>query len=518
MNVLMVGMETAPFAKVGGLADVMGSLPKALYGMGHDVRVVMPCFKMIEQNPAFAVEEIVAPFPIEVREGVTSYAFVKRTFIPVSAPGSAANGPGIPVYLIGSPVTVATKPDENSGFFQDATDSSGLYVYAPEPYVFFARAVLAAIEKIDAAWRPDVIHCNDWHTGLIPVFAKYDYCLHSRAHSAATVFTIHNLAYQGDFDPGEWHKTGLPHSLYSVEGLEFYGRWTFMKGALQYADQVNTVSPTYAREIQTPAYGCGLDGLLQSLSAEGRLCGILNGIDASHFNPATDPCIPAFFSAADPSGKRRCKSGLQKELGLPQNSGPLISVVSRLAEQKGLDLVLEIAESLMATEAQFVLLGTGDPRLERGFTDMQARYPKQTQVRFMFDADLAQRIYAGSDLFLMPSRFEPCGLGQLISLRYGTVPVVRSTGGLADTVTNFDPMNSPDGNGFVFKECTAKALLEAVTRAITIYRSPNQWTRLVHRALESEFGWDDAARHYTALYRQAMKRHHAGYDVETRVA
>jgi starch synthase len=493
LNILLISSEVAPFAKVGGLADVAGSLPKALKALGHDVRVVMPSYKMIEENPAYAVEDVLSCVSVPVRPGVLEPAYIKRTRI-------ASEAGDIPVYLIGN------HADTGSGFFQQATESRKVYTLEPDPYVFFCRAVLETLTHLRPAWKPDILHCNDWQSGLIPVYARHFYADAPALANAASVFTIHNLAYQGNFDVAQWHVNALPADLFNVDGLEFYGQWTFMKGGLRFAEQINTVSPNYASEIQTPEYACGLAGLMQTLAGEGRLRGILNGIDYEEFNPATDPRLKAHFSLDDPAGKAKCKAALQAELGLTKSAKPaVIGIVSRLADQKGLDLIKAIMEPMLKLNVQFVLLGTGDTEYEKYFTQLQAKHPTQVHARIAFDAELAQRIYAGSDLFLMPSRFEPCGLGQMIALRYGTLPIVRATGGLADTVHDFDPVANPDGNGFVFTEYSSTALLNTVVRAVAAFENKSNWTALVHHALASDFSWERSAQSYVTLFEAARK-------------
>ncbi len=537
LNILLIAAEVAPFAKVGGLADVAGALPKALRALGHDVRIAMPCYRMIEADPNYVLSDLMPGFTVPVGNGVRERVFVKQTFLRVKPAGTgspqpALSHPGltsdaksdpatetdpeveddasadaIPVYLIGNTppdaVAGADRP-AHPGYFQRALDSQTVYTLEPEPYIFFCRAVLEMLTRLEPEWSPDILHCNDWHTGLIPVFARQFYADTPAIAQAATVFTIHNLAYQGNFGREHWAATGLPETLATPEGLEFYGQWSFMKGALTTAERVNTVSETYAREIQTPEYGAGLEGLLQTLAGERRLSGIVNGIDYDTYNPADEPRLARNFSAQDPSGKIECKAALQTELGLPQEADTaLIGLVSRLAEQKGLDLIAAMAERMLVLPVQFVLLGTGDPALEAYFRDLQARRPRQVRANITFDLNLAQRIYAGSDLFLMPSRFEPCGLGQLMSLRYGTIPIVRATGGLADTVQDFDPIARPQGNGFAFVEIKPEALLATVQRAVQTYQDKLLWPGLVARALRADFSWEPSATKYAALYEDA---------------
>ena len=469
------------------------SAAKALKALGHDVRVMMPCYKMIEDNSAYRMEECLTDFPVPVGHSGTETAFVKQTRIT-----SLNSSESIPVYLVGNAPT-----NGKAGYFQDVTDSAAVYTYAPEPYAFFARAALEAVKRLRPAWKPDILHCNDWHTGLIPVYAKQFYAADAAFKNTRSIFTIHNLAYQGDFKQAHWAATGLPDSLHRMEGLEFHGGWSFMKGGLQFADAVNTVSENYACEIQTPEYGCGLDGLMRHLSRQGKLRGIVNGIDQEEFNPATDTRIAANFSASNPSGKAKCKAALQAELKLPKKADvAVIGLISRLADQKGFDIIAQCVEKALELPIQFVLLGKGDPRYADFFTELQAKYPEQVRACITFDVDLAQRIYAGSDLFLMPSRFEPCGLGQMIALRYGSLPIVRATGGLADTIVDFDPQNAPDGNGFVFEDYRADELLATIARAVSQWGHKPTRQTLIQNALATDFSWERSALRYQEMFRK----------------
>ncbi len=486
MNILFVAAEVAPFAKVGGLADVAGALPKALKALGHDVRIAMPCYRMIEENPRYAVRNLIAPFDIPIHWQYTERASVRET---------RADG-DVPVYLV-----------RNDHYFQGAVDSKSVYSLEPEPYIFFCRAVMEAIPRLDPAWKPDVIHCNDWHTGLCPVYLDLYYRDKRAWADTARVFTIHNLAYQGEFSRHYLWRAGLPEDLFTYDRLEFFGRVNFMKGGLIFSEIVNTVSETYSREIQTPEYGANLDGLLRHLAWHNRLSGIVNGIDYEEFNPSTDSRIAARYSAADPTGKRTCKRALQRECGLPEDDRAMvIGMVSRLTDQKGFDLVHQAAWRLMQLPVQIVLLGTGDRHYEQFFRDLEAGNRSRVRANLTFNADLAQRIYAGSDLFLMPSRFEPCGLGQLISLRYGTVPLVRATGGLADTVQ--DHTDGRMGTGFMFQEYSAGALIHALERALEAFGRPEEWATLVRAGMEANFSWSGSAQKYAELYMRARDRWH----------
>jgi len=484
LKILFVSAEVAPFAKVGGLADVAGALPKTLKALGHDVRVAMPGYAMVEANPAFKTQEKLKG--LEVPLGSTSVTCSVR---------ETSLGTAIPVYLVSAP------------YFEQSVDARTVYMPGSEPYAFFARAVLEMLRAMRPAWKPDVIHCNDWHTGLLPVYKQVLYADDSVVGRTACVFTIHNLAYQGEFDSSILAEYGLPESLYAMDKLECYGRVNFLKAGIVFSDLVSTVSPTYSCEIQTGDYGCRLEGLLSYVNELGRLRGILNGIDYEEFDPATDKRIRFNYSLDDISGKAENKKDLQSRMGLPTDpETPLIGLISRLADQKGLDLIRAGASKLMNLGVQFVLLGTGDAKYEKFFTRLESKYPAQVKANIGFDATLAQQIYAGSDMFLMPSRFEPCGLGQMISLRYGTIPIVRATGGLADTIVDYRE-DDPNSNGFVFREYAPGDLLKTVKRAVAAYQDKANWDRLVRTALASDFSWRASGGTYVDFYRDAIAFH-----------
>ena len=481
LNILLVTAEAAPLAKVGGLADVAGALPRELAALGHDARLVMPAYPMIEKEPRYRLETDLARFYVPLGSGRRE-AYARRTEVG-----------GVPVHLIGG-----------RHYFQEATESSKIYVPGAEPYIFFCRGVIELVRNLAPKWRPDVIHCNDWHTGLIPAYLRTLYGGDPVLAHVASVFTIHNLAYQGEFDNNVLEIAGLPAELYSPDGLECSGKVNFMKAGIVFSDLVNTVSETYACEIETPEFGCRLDGVLQDLCSQGRLRGILNGLDYHDFNPMTDRHIRHNYGPGDVSGKRRNKVDLQNELGLPEDPDiPVFGMVSRLVEQKGLDLIKAVMPRLMKLDVQFVLLGTGDPAYEAYFESVQKRNRLKMRARIGFDPTLAQKIYAGCDIFLMPSRFEPCGLGQMISLRYGTVPVVRATGGLADTVREFDPADLY-GNGFVFTRYEPEALVAAIRRALSIYQSQKLWQALVENGMACDFSLRRSALEYEQYYLDAI--------------
>lgn len=477
LKVLFVSSEAAPFAKTGGLADVAGSLPPALKEQNLDVRIVMPRYKMVDEPMSTRLD-----FPV-MMPGRKETAIIRE-----HCDGAGPEKHKVPVYFV-----------DNYHYF----DRKGLYGYPDEAarFAFFCRAVLDMLPGLD--FQPDVIHCQDWQTGPIPVLLKEKYTNDPFYQNIATVFTIHNLQYQGNFAPDCLEYLGLDDKLYSPEKLEFYSNVSFLKAGLTYADVINTVSRSYAVEITTPEYGERLEGVLKMRSRD--LYGILNGIDYVQFDPSKDPLIESHYSSQDISNKACNKSVLQQALQLPVKEVPLLGVVSRLASQKGLDLLARILDKVLAQNTQVVLLGTGEAYYENLFKEAAVRYPDKFSAIIGFDAGLAQKIYAGCDMFLMPSKFEPCGLGQLISLRYGTVPIVRSTGGLADTITDYDP-ETGQGNGFVFKDPEPNQFWEATRRAIQVYHQPEQWARLVQNSMNCDFSWTKSALEYINLYKSAIQK------------
>ncbi|MGH7316743.1 MAG: glycogen synthase GlgA [Candidatus Rokuibacteriota bacterium] len=487
LRILLIASEVAPFAKTGGLADVAGALPRALAALGHDVRILLPKSRGVEAHASdsrLVVPGIRVPLGDRAAEG----ALIE------------ARGPsGVPVYLL-----------EHEHYY----DRDSLYGTADgdywdncERFVFFSRAALEGMARLETArpgirWQPQVIHAHDWQTGLLPVYLRTLYRDHPLLGSLATVFTIHNLAYQGVFWHYDMPMTGLGWDLFTPAGIEFYGKLNFLKGGLIFSDLLTTVSRTYAREIRTSAFGSGLEGVLEDRSHD--LHGVVNGIDYEVWNPQKDPAIAHPYSAEDPEPKAICRETLRGELSLEAGAGPIIGLVTRLAEQKGMDLVLAALPGMLAEGCQLVVLGSGDARLEEAFRATAVAHRGRVAVRLGYDDDLARRIYAGTDVFLMPSRYEPCGLGQLIALRYGGAPIVRRTGGLADTVTEFDPARRV-GTGFVFDAFTPDALLVAVRRAASTFRQPLLWKALVRNAMAEDFSWDASAREYVTLYRKALK-------------
>lgn len=485
MKILMVSSEVVPFAKTGGLADVAGSLPKALatigdHNSGNDVRVVMPHYQQVEGA------SYVTDFPIPIKNRFET-AILREGSIEASYQGVRKN---IPVYMI----------DNHHYFYRDR-----MYMYNDEPerFAFFCRAVLEMLPRLN--WQPDVIHCNDWQSGPIPLFLKTHYGHNPFYNRIATVLTIHNLMYQGNFARDSLRVLDLGDEYFHSDRLEFFGAVSFIKAGIIYADVINTVSRTYASEIQRPELGERMDGLLRKRSKD--LFGIINGINYHEFNPRTDHRIYRNYDQYNIVNKKENKYALQKEVGLPVKDVPVIGLVSRLVDQKGLDLISEVIDEIMSEDLQFIVLGSGEQYYERMFEGIKKRYPDKTGLYLGFNAILAQRIYAGSDMFLMPSRFEPCGLGQLISLRYGTIPIVRFTGGLADTVDDYNPVTG-SGNGFGFSEYSGRELIRAIRRALQLYREqPETWHNLVKNSMELDFSWARSAVEYLQLFQEAVSRH-----------
>jgi starch synthase len=474
MRVAMLASEVHPLAKTGGLGDVLAALPSALGGLGVDVTVCLPGYRS-----AFARAGSLA---VETR----LHAPVGSRLVPVEVV-HVRDAP-VPTVLLG-----ADRYFDRDGLYGDG---GGDYADNAERFTFFCRA---ALEWLRGAGAPDVLHVHDWQAALAPAFLRGTADLYPELGATRTVLTIHNLAYQGRFPAADWHLLNLDARYFVPDFLEFYGQIDFLKAGMVFADALTTVSPRYAREIQTPAFGEGLDGVLR-VRAD-RLRGILNGIDERAWNPATDPHLVARYDARDLRGKTRCKTALQTELGLSVDAAPaLLAIVTRLAEQKGLDLLDAVVPTLLeGGGVQLAVLGSGAERYQRWLRELAAHHPGRVGVRLGFDEGLAHRIEAGADVFLMPSRYEPCGLNQLYSLRYGTVPVVHATGGLDDTVTEFDP-DTGHGTGFKFDAYEAGAFLMAVRRALATRHEPAAWLQLIRNGMAQDFSWHRAAREYARLY------------------
>ncbi len=480
LKVLMVASEAAPFAKTGGLADVVGSLPPALHALGHEVRIVMPWYRAVRRvTGALRASRRKLSVPLGGRVVLVGYRSVRHR--------------GVPVYFIDAPEFF-----DRAGLYgeqgQDYPDNA-------ERFGLLSRAALELARAI--GFSPDVIHAHDWQAGLVPVYRNRLLWRDPFFAESGSLFSIHNLGYQGVFPLDTGRILGLDQALLTVETLEYHGQLSLLKGGIVCAGQVNTVSPTYCKEIQTPQFGMGLDGLLRSRGD--RLHGILNGLDEQLWSPAGDPALPHRYSAHKPAGKAACKAALQQELGLDRSpETPLAAMITRLDSQKGIELVLESWDRIMSRNLQLVILGTGNPDLERRLEAAAGYYPEQARVLLRFDDDLSRRIYAGSDLFLMPSRYEPCGLGQLIALRYGSVPLVHATGGLVDTIV--DPEDAADhANGFVFQQYRHGSLLEGLDRALAAYGEPDGWQRLMRQGMTQDHSWSRAAGQYVDLYRLCKK-------------
>ncbi len=483
MRVLFAASEVAPFAKTGGLADVAGALPAALAGLGVDVRVVMPLYRQIDRG-AHALRDTGTLLEVPIA-GRTETTAVHEGRLP------GRGGAGVPVYFL-----------EADRYY----DRDGLYGVAgrdfqdnAERFTFFSRAVVE-LGRHDLV-RADLFHCHDWQTGLVPAYLETLYAADPVVGRAASVFTVHNLGYQGLFWHYDLHLTGLGWEHFTPAGLEYWGKISFLKAGLVYAALLTTVSPTYAKEIQTEEMGHGLDGVLRARAD--RLVGVLNGLDVDEWNPETDRYIPVRYSVRDLSGKAADKTALQEAYRLPKRSDvPIVGIIARLADQKGCDLIAEALPALVERGVQVVLLGAGDPAYEDLFRNAARKYPSEVGVTIAYDNALAHLIEAGADLFLMPSRYEPCGLNQMMSLRYGTVPVVRATGGLADTVVEAAP--DEGGNGFAFVPYETGALLGAVDRALACFGDREWWRALQAKGMSADFSWAASARHYLDVYRQAL--------------
>jgi starch synthase len=497
LRVLVAASEVVGFAKTGGLADVAGSLPRALARRGNQVAVVMPLYNSV-RRAGRPIEKTGTALPVPMGDRVLACRLL-RSQLPNS---------DVLVYLI-----------EHTPFFErdDAAGGRSLYqqqMYGgyrsdypdnAERFVFFCRAILEAAAHV--GFTPDVIHANDWQTGLVPVYLNETYRNRPGYQRTRSVFTIHNIAYQGMFGRDVMRLTGLPGWLFNHTQLEYHGYLNFMKAGVVFANAVNTVSPTYAREIQSPEFGCGLEGLLSQL--RGKLSGIVNGVDYTEWDPATDRHLAATYTADTVAvGKAACKADLQRRYKLPQNSAaPVLGMVARLVSQKGIDLVLSAAPGFLDLGCQMVFLGEGDPEYHEQLASFARRHPSQVGVHLGFNEGLAHVIEAGSDLFLMPSRYEPCGLNQIYSLRYGTPPVVRATGGLADTVVNATEENLAAGRatGFAFNDYTGHALYETVRWALELYHErPADFNQVVRTAMAQDWSWDRSAGQYEELYRKVI--------------
>jgi starch synthase len=480
LKVLYLAVEAAPYVKVGGLADVAGSLPKALRALGHDVRIALPRHKSIDGS-RFRLKLALPPF-----------------LVPVGADNKLTEAlegatEGVPAYLVWDEYYFGR--DKVYGYDDDA-----------QRFVFFGRAILTFIRQL--GWQPDVIHANDWHTAFVPTWLATAGKTDPFYAPIATVYSIHNVTYHGTTGNTILPFAGLEGHVRHLEA-EQPGTVNWMARGILHSDVVNTVSKRYAQEILTPEYGAGMEGLLKNRHAERRLCGILNGVDYDQWNPAADPHLVQRFDIHSLDTRALNKAAFQSEVGLPvRDDVPLIGFVSRLVDQKGVDILSAALDRMFARDVQFVMLGTGEKRYEEIYGALPKRFPNKAAVFLKFDAALAQRIYAGTDIFLMPSQFEPCGLGQIIAMRYGSVPVVRATGGLADTVSDLDAAKNK-GTGFTFGDYSGDALWSALERALDTFRNRKTWRGLQERGMKADFSWTASAKKYEELYRKAIEFHRA---------
>lgn len=481
MKVLHVAAEIFPLVKTGGLADVTGALLPALNLRGIDARVVLPGFPAILDGirQQKKIAEIGAAFgaaQVTIRQG--------------RLPGN-----GVQAYIVDAPWLYQREGNPYSG-----PDGQG-WPDNPRRFALLSWAAAhLAFGEFDPYWKAAVLHAHDWHSGL-----ALAYLAAHPAHKVRTAFTVHNLAYQGQFDLADRHELGLPSSVMGLSGVEFHGHGNFMKAGLTYADRITTVSPRYAQEICTPEFGCGLDHLLTQRRRV--LSGVLNGVDYSVWDPSTDRHIDRLFSSRNLSGKATCKAAVQKDFGLELTADkPLFAVVSRLTDQKGMDLMLAALPELVRLGGQFMLIGTGDKALEESFSAAAHAMPGRVAVRLTYDETLAHRLIAAADVILVPSRFEPCGLTQLYGLRYGTLPLVRKVGGLSDTVadTNHDSIQSQSATGFTFEAATTAALIDTIRRAIIAYDDKPLWRGVMERGMNRDYSWDESSKRYLSLYRDLL--------------
>ncbi len=472
-KILFVTSEAHPLIKTGGLADVSGSLPKALAELGEQVRLILPNYQAIKTTEAIFYKST-------VRVGQFD-ANILETHLPDT---------DVLVWLVDCPEFFGAAGNPY------VDDTGKPWANSAERFTLFCRvAVEVAMNRAYLDWQPDIVHCNDWQTGLVPALLSLE------PPRPATVFTIHNMAYQGLFPQKTYRALNLPKSLWHIDGVEFNDNLSFLKGGLVFADHITTVSPTYAEEIQTPEYGYGLEGVLRH--RQDVLTGIINGIDNAHWNPEADSALAAPFNATTLDDRALNKRALQTKVALPvTNELPLFSLISRLVEQKGIDLVLACLPEMLTLPLQFVLLGSGDKAFEQQLLDLAALYPDKIAVVVGYDEALAHLIEAGADVFLMPSRFEPCGLNQLYSQRYGSIPIVRHTGGLADTVIDSlpDTLTNNTATGLVFNAATGGTLMEAIKRALLLYSQPEVWRQLQVNGMQQDYSWTTSAKQYQALY------------------
>jgi starch synthase len=481
MKIAMLASEVTPYAKTGGLADVAGALPKYLARLGADVRLFMPFYREVRVKD-LPLGKALDKIEIDWNGGRESFSVLEHKADGFSAYFIVHGGYYDRDHLYGTPA--GDDPDNG------------------ERFAFFAKAALESLKAM--GFKPDIVHAHDWQAASVFAYLKHPYAGDPFFRSTRTLFTIHNLAYQGLFEKEILAKVGLPESLFNMNDMEFFGKVNYLKAGILYATAVNTVSPRYSREIQTPEFGCGLDGLLRFRS--GVLSGILNGVDYADWDPATDRRLPARFSPADLAGKARSKAALLEMFGLPAGgNAPVAGMVTRLAGQKGLDIVCQALAEIFRLGVTVIILGTGDQKIQDFLKESQLEFPRQLGLKIAFDENIAHTIYGGSDMFLIPSRYEPCGLTQMYALKYGTIPVVRATGGLDDSIQEFDA-KALAGNGFKFTEAEPEALLGALSRALDVFSRKDLWTALMRNGMGADFSWTRSAGEYLALYRDLTGR------------
>ena len=478
MKILLASSEVHPYSKTGGLADMVGALGKALAAAGHEACIVTPLYRGIrEKYPELKHVDWYLNLPMGARH-VNAQLW------------SLEPQPGLTVYFVDHPGYF-----DRAGIYHEDNIS---YLDNAERYIFFSKCVAHLARYLP--WRPELVHVHDWQVGLVPALILQQ-AREGWLNPPPTCLTIHNLAYQGTFSPETFALTNLPYEFFGLEGAEFYGYLNCLKAGIAFADRITTVSPRYAREITTEEFGCGLDGFLRN--RQGRLTGILNGVDYHEWNTAKNRFLKASYTASRPAGKNKNKAELQKEMGLPVSpKTPLFGTISRLAEQKGIDIELGALEEMLSAGLQFVLLGSGSPLFERAYVDLARRHPKQVAVKIGFNEGLSHRIEAGCDFYLMPSHFEPCGLNQMYSLRYGTIPVVRAVGGLDDSVVDY-AVNPERANGIKFREYSATALAKAIRKALALYQVPELFRHYRQNGMKADFSWERTVEDYLRVYRGA---------------
>ncbi len=487
-NILFLSSEIAPFAKTGGLADVSYSLPQAIKELGHEIRIMMPKYGFISERK-YGIHEIIR---------------LREMDIPVGDKLQKGNAKAS--FVVGQKVKVQVYFLENEFYY----NRDGIYVDSKtkmdypdndERFIFFCKGVIEMLKRL--GWVPDIIHCNDWQTALIPVYLKTIYKNDPFFKGIKTVLTIHNIGYQGVFPKESFLKSGLPEEIFSE--IEHNGNFNFLKAGILYADVITTVSPTYAKEIiNDDEFGAGLSDVLKKRKKD--VYGILNGVDYSIWSPENDKFIPVPYNIQTIESKYENKKALLKHFDLPYDENtPVVAQISRLVEQKGFDLIAEVIDDMMKLDVQYIVLGTGDPKYEEMLEKFKKKYPKKIGVHIGFSEELAHLIEAGTDIFLMPSRYEPCGLNQIYSLRYGTVPVVRKVGGLADTVEEFNPKTGK-GTGFLFEKYSGQEMLKALKKAITVYKNRKVWLKLMKNGMVKDFSWNASAKEYVKLYEKLLSK------------